>query len=315
MDAVRTGIRAFLGLTDETVLPVLETLAEDREEGFTRKTVAYEADGELVEAFLFLPDRPGQRGAVVLHQHNSQWHLGKSEVAGLRGDPWQALGPALARAGITVLAPDGVGFESRRGNSAAGDTLALAPPIDPSRGSSVADWVQYYNHAMHRLVRGELLIRKVLQDVAKAVTVLQRLAATKGVGVVGHSYGGNIALFAAALDPRVSYCVCSGAACSYRHKLAQGTPLEMALVIPGFASRYDLDDLIRCVAPRSLLVVSAEDDPVSADAAELVARSRDAFAAQQAAERLRHLHTPGTHALDQQRFEAIVEWVVGRPSS
>jgi predicted alpha/beta hydrolase len=85
---------------------------------------------------------------------------------------------------------------------------------------------------MHRLVRGEILMRRILEDTAAAVDTLQTLAGTSNIGVLGHSYGGNVALFAAALDTRLTFAVSSGAACSYAHKLARGVGLEMGLVIP-----------------------------------------------------------------------------------
>jgi dienelactone hydrolase len=289
-DALRAELRAFLRLPSASeAIAVVRN--EVRADGYTRKLVSYETpEGDTIEAFLFEPlDGRAAGGVVFLHQHASDWQLGKSEVAGLGGDPRQAFGPALARAGVTVLAPDAVGFETRRG------------PGD--------DWLQYYNHAMHRLVRGELLMTKVLSDVALAVSVLAVGGITR-VGVAGHSYGGNVALFAAALDARFAFACASGAACSYRHKLAAGTGLEMALVIPGFAARFDVDDLLRCIAPRPLFVVSSSEDPYSADAEDLVARARPTYAGNEAS--LEHLRVDGAHALDEQRFAAIVAWLSAR---
>jgi dienelactone hydrolase len=310
MDQLRSEIRSFLGLADSGLgaAPVVDD--EVSGDGFLRKSVSYVSDGESVKALLFEPVQDRRGGAVVaLHQHNSQWHLGKSEVAGLVGDPFQAFGPALARAGVTVLAPDAVGFESRCGVVGQRSSPVLAPPLNPDRGSTADDWLQYYNHAMHRLAQGDLLMRKVLTDVESAASALRSLTNASDVGVIGHSYGGNVALFAAALDARVAFAVSSGAACSYRYKLAHGIGLEMALVIPGFAAQFDLDELIRCVAPRKLLIVSSEEDPFAADADDLVARAMPTFARQGAADRLWHLRTPGRHALDSRRFNAIVDWV------
>ena len=223
----------------------------------------------------------------------------------------QAFGPALARAGVVVLAPDAVGFESRCVAPGHGGTIG--PRITRTHGTADG-WLQYYNHAMHRLVRGELLMTKVLADVEAAVTAIQDLSGTERVGLVGHSYGGNVALFAAGLDPRIAFACASGAACSFRHKLAHGTGLEMALVIPGFAKRFDIDDLMRCVAPRELLVVSSDNDPFAADASDLVAAARPAFLAAGAEESLQHLRVEGGHALDSERFSAIVEWLVAQCS-
>ena len=307
MDSLRSEIRSFLGLTHPELGGAPVVHEEVREEAFTRKAVSYTtSDGETIHAFLFEPLR-AKRGAavVVLHQHNSEWAIGKSEIAGLTGDPLQAFGPALVRAGLTVLAPDAIGFESR---------CAQAPVVTKAHGTADG-WLQYYNHAMHRLVRGELLMTKILADVASAITAVGELASTDRVGVAGHSYGGNVALFAAALDTRIAFACSSGAACSFRHKLAHGTGLEMALVIPGFATRFDQDDLMRCVAPRNLLVVSSDSDPMSADASDLVARARPAYLALDCVEKLQHLRVEGPHALDTLRFTAIVEWLAAQGSN
>lgn len=290
---VRDSLRDFLRLPP--IPRVTRPVVHDTSvcDGYDRALVSFDApDGGSIQAFLFRPHGVRLGGGVVfLHQHASDWALGKSEVAGLGGDPLQAFGPALARAGVLVLAPDAVGFESRRGPG--------------------GDWLQYYNHAMHRLVRGELLMTTILGDVAAAVTALAELGAER-TGLAGHSHGGNLTLFAAALDERVAFACASGAACSYREKLAAGTGLEMALVIPGFATRFDVDDLLRCIAPRPTFVVSSDGDPYSADAEDLVRRARPAWVAAGAEGALEHLRTVGPHALDAARHDAIVAWLAAR---
>jgi dienelactone hydrolase len=310
-DALRDEIAAFLGLAswDRRADPTV--LDEVRGDGFTRKAVSFEVpDGDTIDAFLFEPcGAQTLAGVVALHQHNSEWAIGKSEIAGLAGDPLQAFGPALARRGVPVLAADTVGFESR--SAQPGHGAALAPKITRAHGSPDG-WLQYYNHAMHRLARGELLMTKVLQDVACSVTALGALTGNGRAGVVGHSFGGNVAIFAAALDTRVTFACASGAACSYRYKLAHGTGLEMALVIPGFASRWDFDDLMRCVAPRPLLVVSSDGDPYTADAGDLVERAQPAFADHEAEAALEHLHAGAGHALDAERHAAMVAWLAAQ---
>jgi dienelactone hydrolase len=282
---------------------------EEEEDGFTRTLIRYPApDGEGIDAFLFQPTNQEPSGAVLaLHQHNSQWAIGKSEITGLAGDPLQAFGPALARRGITLLAPDAVGFESRL--STAGWGTTLAPPLDKEH-STADGWLQYYNHMAHRLVRGDLLMTKILTDCAAALSVLHHHTKKSRLGVVGHSFGGTVTLFLAALDARVAFACSSGAVCSYRHKLATGTALEMSLVIPSFAERFDLDDLLRCVAPRKMFVVSSQDDPLSADAEDLVRNALPVFEKQGCADHLQHLRVPGRHAVDQTRFEAISNWIV-----
>jgi dienelactone hydrolase len=307
MDSVRTRIAEFIGFRPCESASPLETLNRHESDGCSRSLVRYTSGAERVEAYLFEPlHRPSCGGVLALHQHNSQWTLGKSEVAGLVGDPLQAFGPHLARRGFTVLAPDSVGFETRMGVSA-GPT-SLAPPL-LKPGTSPDHWLQYYNQMAYRLVRGDLLMRTMLQDASLAFSVLRQLVPAGSLtGVVGHSMGGNIALFLAALDTRVDMTCVSGAVSSYRAKIARGIGLEMALIIPGFANAFDVDYLLRCIAPRRLLVVSADNDFASVDAVDLVRRAQSAFDGADAGERLSHRHSAGEHALDPARFDAIVDW-------
>jgi dienelactone hydrolase len=312
MESTRERIAQFIGLPPIGTSPTVQVVDQQSADGYTRSLLSYVApDGDPIEAFLFEPlGKTSVGGVLALHQHNSQWSLGKSEIAGLSGDPMQALGPALARSGIAVLAPDTIGFESRLGSAGSGTTLA---PVLKRPGDSAEGWLQYYNHMAHRLVRGDLLMTKMLQDGMTGVAVLQKAVPDRSpVGVIGHSMGGGVALFLSALDTRVAFTCSSGAVGSYRHKLARGIGIEMAHVIPGFAVHFDTDDLLRCIAPRRLLVVSADDDVATADATELVAAARPTFEAVGCGEHLTHLRSAGGHGLDQQRFDGIVTWVVSQ---
>ncbi len=194
--------------------PVVEVLDSTIDDGFMRKRIQYEVgDGDVVPGYLFEPSTTtAGPGVVVFHQHASQWHLGKSEVAGLKGSPLQAFGPALARRGLVVLAPDSVAFEDRR------HTITGTDPDDN-------DWAQHYNEMAYRILQGDTLMRKVLSDAADAVSVLIGLdrVINGQVGVLGHSYGGNTVLFHAAVDARVRFAVASGAACSFRTKITERT--------------------------------------------------------------------------------------------
>src|SRR5689334_18005816 len=203
LDALRTDIAEFLRLPPRQAVPAPRVTEAVREAGYTRKLLSFESMGETVPAFLFEPEVANpSRAVLVLHQHNSEWAIGKSEVAGLTRDPLQAFGPALARAGVLVLAPDAIGFESRLGPLAYGGTL---PPLRHKPHGSPDGWLQYYNQAMFRLARGELLMTQVLADATNALSVLTALAPAAQLGVLGHSYGGNTALFTAALDLRVAF--------------------------------------------------------------------------------------------------------------
>lgn len=271
------------------------------EPGYSRIRIAYsDGEGGAIPAFLLLPKGSGPfPGVLVHHQHHGERHLGKSEICGLVGDPLQAFGPALAMRGIAVLAPDSICFEDRRTNQKGTEA-----------GEGESDTLQHFNEMYYRLLRGDTLMRKVLHDAALGLSILEDHPLIDGLhlGTLGHSYGGNTVLFHAALDTRIRFACASGAACTYQHKLAHGTGIEMAEAIPGFIQRFDIQDLVKCVAPRAILLVSATEDKFSQDADLIVKEAKSAFESSAAGEKLEHYREEGGHALTQSRFDYILSW-------
>jgi len=277
---------------------VIERCARD---GYAEETVVFAGFEGDVPAYRLVPPGDGPFPAVVaFHQHASQWHLGKSEVAGRAGNPLQAFGPALARRGVVVLAPDAVGFEDRR---------ASGPGVAPRDG----DGPQHHNEMAYRLVAGGLLATTVLRDAAAAVSVLAAdpRVISGAVGALGHSYGGNTTVFLAALDERVAFAAASGAACTYRRRMADRTGIELASIVPGILQVADLDDIAGLVAPRPLLLVSAPDDRYAADA-EAIAT---AIAPRFPPGAFEHARFDGGHALTPERFALIVDRVAERAAA
>jgi len=302
-DALRGRVAELVDFSVPSSAPDLKVLEERGRDGYNEQLVRY-TSGDRVEspALLLLPEGEGPFPAVVAyHQHHSQWHIGKSEVAGLAGDPDQALGPGLARRGVAVLAPDTIGFEDRRRSRA-----GTAPGDDDER--------QYYNEMAYRLLDGELLMSTILADGAQAMSVLGQVQGVdRGrIGVVGHSMGGTTALFHGALDERVRFVCASGTAATYRAKMAAGTGIEASLVIPGIRKVADIDDVATLIAPRPLLLVSAAEDPYSQDADDIAEHARNTYAALSAEDALRHVRFSGGHALTKERVDLIDEWVLAQ---
>jgi dienelactone hydrolase len=304
MDAegMRRGLAELLAFAVAPVSALLVSDARQRD-GYVEHAVAYTGDEGEVPAVLLIPEYPLGAGVVVHHQHHGQWQFGKSEVAGLCGDRWQAFGPALARGGVTVLAPDAVGFEDRRPGPAGTD----------ARESDASD---YFTTTCYRLVRGRPLMCTVLADAAAAHSVLAELDGVEEmrIGAVGHSMGGATALFHAALDERVAFAVVSGAACTYRDRMAHGVGIECAQAIPGLLELGDLDDIACLLAPRPLLLCSADEDEYSRDAPRIAEAAAGAYRDAKAPEALHHFRAHAGHALTEERFEAIVSWVIAQVS-
>ena len=304
---LRQDITEYLKFSVPVTAAAFETHEDVAEEGYRRLRVSYlSEEGDSIPAYLLLPDQAAggeTLGAVLVHhQHHGQRHLGKSEVCGLVGDPLQAFGPALARQGLVVLAPDSICFEDRRKNRTG------------TEADEEADVDQHYNELCYRILRGDTLMRKVLSDSAQAISILRamRQVAPDRIAILGHSYGGNTVLFHAALDERIRLACASGAAGTYHYKMAHQAGIEMAEVIPGFINLFDIPDLLACFAPRPVLIVSAAEDMASQDALEIVARAEAICASVGLPASIEHKRYAGTHALTQERFEDILRWLVQR---
>lgn len=303
LDDLRRQIAEFLGfeISPPTSEIIVET--EAKEPGCRRLRIRYLShEGDQIPAFLLLPEGEGPFPAVLVHhQHNSQRHLGKSEVCGLAGDPLQAFGPELVRKGFVVLAPDSICFEDRRRNRTGTE-------------AHKADVAQHYNEMCYRLLRGTTLMQKVLSDSALAISLLQEhpLVDAARLGILGHSYGGSTVLFHAALDERIRFACSSGAACSFARRMAEQSGIEMASVIPGFTQHFDVPDLVACFTPRPTLIVSATADRLSRDAGEIVQVAANKCAAAGVKPRIDHYHYSGEHALTAERFGDIVQWLCYR---
>ncbi|MEC8800278.1 MAG: hypothetical protein VXX55_05925, partial [Planctomycetota bacterium] len=95
------------------------SVKSEQADGYRLEWVEYEVEtDDPVPAIVLVPDGVSAQNpapAIALwHQHNGQWHLGKSEPAGLAGDPMHHTGVALAKLGYVVLCPDALGFEARQ---------------------------------------------------------------------------------------------------------------------------------------------------------------------------------------------------------
>ncbi|MCF0187331.1 MAG: prolyl oligopeptidase family serine peptidase [Bacteroidaceae bacterium] len=204
-----------------------------------------------VQAYLLIPD--GIRGkapaVVAIHQHHSNWDVGKSEVVGLAGEKEYAYGMDLARRGYVVIAPDLLCFESRKGlyEYDAKDMHFL-----------------YERFQMNKyLFRGETLQGKTLRDLSAAVDVLFSLDCVDkyNMGAIGHSLGGQEALWLAWYDHRVKVVASSCGTSTYKEFYRSGYQLNSWAIIPGLETVCDMDEIIAHVTQeRKVIMTTGLDD-------------------------------------------------------
>jgi dienelactone hydrolase len=215
--------------------------------GFVREKVSYQVEpGQRVSAYLFLPEGDGPRPAVLcIHQHNREFHLGKSEPAGLSGNPEQFTALELARRGYVTFAPDAIGFEERQ------------HPI--LRGQ---DYERF--EATRRLTQASCLQAKMLWDLQRALDYLttRREVDRRRLGSLGHSMGGQEALFLSAVDRRIAVGVSGCGFSSYQAIFAAAIVHNFAAYVPGLLRYGDLDRVLGLVAPRPFLVLAGQHDPL-----------------------------------------------------
>lgn len=154
-------------------------------------------------------------------------------------------------------------------------------------------------------------MKKVLADAMNGITLLSNLdfVDNRRIGTLGHSYGGNTVLFLSALDERIAFSCASGSACTYENRMLNHVGIEMASVIPDFHGKYDVYDLVSCIAPRRLLIISAEEDKYSKDAPYIVERAGRTYKELNAVENLNHRRFSGGHAMTKERYDFILEWL------
>ncbi len=262
-----------------------------------REKVRYQAEpGEWIPAYVFVPRARRAPGPAVLclHQHGGQFHLGKSEPAGLAGHPEQAYALALARRGYVTLVADFICFEERR---------------DPAFEGNNHERFEF----TRRLVEGSTLQAKMLFDTMRALDYLvARPEVDPGrVGCIGHSLGGQQTLFTAALDERIAAAVSSCGFASYRTIFRDRINHNYSLYVPDLLSHGDVGDVLALVAPRPFLAVVGNADRIFPfdGIQESIAVAARRYQALCAGDRLELVAVDGGHGFVESLRERAYAWL------
>jgi len=281
-----------------------ETIAGD---GFRIESLTYEAASgipgespDAIPALLLIPDgvdaaHPAP-AVAVWHQHNGEWHLGKSEPAGLAGNPEQHTGAALAREGYVVLCPDAQCFEERQ---------------DPSGKLKGGNFERF--EFLRYLLRGKCMAWKNILDMRRAVDFLvSRPEVDAGrIGCYGHSMGSTHTWLVGPFEPRLKALVGNCCLPTYAAIESHGLLHCFPNFVPGWLQYGDTPEIAALTAPRALHLNLGEEDGGSpiAEAREGIARISATYAAAGAADRFGSFVEPGIgHELSEAMWRKTKDW-------
>lgn len=252
--ALLTRLGQFPQRTD--LAPIMEEPIDKGE--YSQARLTYEVEkGERIAAWLLIPKglvpQGGWPALLALHQHAGQFALGKSEPAGLAGDPMYAYGRDLCQRGYVVLCPDLLCFEERRPSK----------EIPQTRRGLDGEAYERFEFT-RRLLTGSCLQTKYLHDLICAVDMLVSLPEVNGerLGAIGHSLGGQETLWLAWYDPRIAAAVSSCGFGLLSAILRDGINHNFAAYVPGMLDLCDMDGLLMDLAPRAFLLTAGESDPL-----------------------------------------------------
>jgi dienelactone hydrolase len=221
-----------------------------KRDGFTIHSLYYDAEpDDAIPALLLVPDgvsanKPAP-GIAVWHQHAGQWHLGKSEPAGLAGDPMHHTGAALAREGYVVLCPDALCFEERQ---------------DPTGKLKGGNFERF--EFLRYVVAGKCMAWKNILDMRRAVDFLaSRPEVQKDkLGCYGHSMGSTHTWLVGPWEERLKCLV--GNCCLPTYKAIHRDHMLHCFpnFVPGIFAHGDTPDIAALIAPRALHLNFGEND-------------------------------------------------------
>ena len=208
-------------------VPAWDKRGEIEREGYRIEKIEMQPEPAIsVPALAFVPRNGEPRKPAVL------WVDPEGKAAAVKEIE------ALVRAGNVVLAVDPRGW----GES--------APPEAKKAG-----YTKSYQTGMRALLVGRTMAGMQTGDLLRAFDYLaaRHDVDSRRITVRGKGNGGVLALFVAALEPRVARVVCQNTPASYmeivRAKMPDG---YFDIVAPGVLRDFDLPDVERALAPRAV---------------------------------------------------------------
>lgn len=277
-----------------------ELLQTVRKDGYRIEFISYDVtEDERITALLLIPDTVNEDepapGIAVWHQHNGEYHLGKSEPAGLAGNPMHHTAVGLVKEGYVVICPDALCFEDRQ---------------EPTGKLKDGDYERF--EFLREVVRGRSLAWKNIWDMLRAIDLLEGRPEVDGnkLGCYGHSMGSTHSWLIGPLDSRLKCIV--GNCCLPTYDAIEASHLIHCFpnFVPGWKEYGDTPDIAALIAPRALHLNLGEEDTGSpiAYARKGIEHISAAYREAGASDNFSFYIEPGAgHVLSERMWEAVKE--------
>ncbi len=133
-------------------------------------------------------------------------------------------------------------------------------------GHEVGQRLTCFQASVNALLIGRTLIGERVYDVDRAIDVLMQHPRRKEfdmdrLGIMGNSGGGTLALFAAAMLPRLRYAISSCYFCTFRDSIA-ALHHCVCNYIPQVLRYAEMADIMGLFAPRPVVIVAGQTDAI-----------------------------------------------------
>ena len=260
---------------------------EEQKDGYKLVRFTFESEvGETVPCYLLIPDTGKAKYpvAITMQGHSTGFHnsIGEPKYEGdEKNYPRTALALQAVKNGFVALAIEQRGMGERKSQSE--NRL-------PEKNCQYA--------AMVALGLGRTLLGERIWDIHRAIDILSLFPEcdTDKILITGNSGGGTISYYAACYDERIKLSVPSCSFCPYKESILSIAHCTCNY-LPFAYKWFDMQDLACMLAPRNLVVVTGQKDPIFP--IEGVRRGfetvKDIYAKNGAADKCRLVETPMHH--------------------
>lgn len=297
---IRSICRRLLGdFPERKGPPAITPCGSEQRNGFTVERFTFDnGTGWTIPGVCYRPDGKGPFPAVLWHHWHGGDYRGLEHLDAPISTP-EPPGPTLAKQGYVVLGVETPIFGQLNGRGPDG-----LPGGDGEL--SLAKYEFLYGRSSWGLtVHNDLCALDLLA--ARPDVIPDR------IGAAGISMGCFRALWTAAMDPRIRATVAICCMVRMQNLIAAGSLHYHGIYyyVPGMLRHFDMEAIVSCIAPRALLSINGELDPLTPlDGIHAVEKAvRPAWELGGAGEKLKIEITPGIgHQWTPTMWTQSMEW-------